>query len=66
MKPRTQLRLVRAPASQYVLATTFEGNVLDVGKPVEMYAPPDEWPEDSEFCKVPWDEIEPRFGAPAR
>lgn len=65
LKPRAQLRLVRAPASRYVLATTFEGDELERGEPVELCAPPDEWPEDSEFCNVPWDELERRFGPPA-
>jgi hypothetical protein len=41
---------------------SFLGQPLDIGSPTELKAPPDDWPEEDEFCDIPWAELENRLG----
>lgn len=59
--PRRQLRLIRAPASGVAIASEFHGDALPPGDPIELTAPPDEWPEHEEICKVPWSQLTATF-----
>jgi hypothetical protein len=60
--PCAQLRVVRAPVSRLVLSNAFTGQPFDLPAPSELVIPPDEWPEQDEYCEVPWDAIESRYG----
>jgi len=58
---RTGLRIVRAPRTRYVLEQHFFGDVLDPGEPRELTAPPSQWPEQDEYCDIPWHQLEARL-----
>lgn len=61
--PRSELIMVRAPATRLVIDKRFGGNVMEVGAPAELGAPPREWPESEDICDIPWDDLERRLGA---
>lgn len=60
--PRSDLMIVRAPRTRFVIKKSFSGARLKVGQPVELCVQPDRWPEDEAYCEVPWSELETRFG----
>lgn len=60
-KPRTRLTMVRAPETRLVIDKTFSGDSLDAGDPLDLLASPNDWPEDDEFCDIPWDNLEATF-----
>ena len=62
-RPQAGLRLVRAPASGYVLSTQSSGAELSVGLPLALTVKPAEWPEDESLCPIPWDQLEQRLGS---
>jgi hypothetical protein len=59
--PRAQLRVVRAQNSRRVLSSEFLGPNLALSTPLDLLAPPSAWPEQDEYCQVPWAELEGRF-----
>ncbi len=61
-RPRSGLTLVRAPHSGIVLETSFSGEPLAVGAPIELAASPRDWPEADAYCAIPWDQLERRLG----
>ena len=65
-RPRAQLRVVRAPDSRVILRSEFAGPSLSLPEPTDLLAPPSAWPEEDEYCPVPWDELEARFGEAPR
>ncbi|KQU67929.1 MULTISPECIES: hypothetical protein [unclassified Rhizobacter] len=64
--PRAQLRVVRAPDSRVILSSEFAGSSLSLPEPTDLLAPPSAWPDEDEYCPVPWDELEARFGEASR
>ena len=58
---RMGLHIVRAPHTRYILEQKFFGDVLDPGEPIEITAPPSRWPEQDEYCDIPWHQLEPRL-----
>jgi hypothetical protein len=60
--PRVQFRFARAPASRYVLNSTFSGPPLQLENPLQLTVPPRQWPETEEFCEISWDDLEIRLG----
>jgi hypothetical protein len=62
-QPQVELKLVRAPASRIILGRTFSGGELALASPLELAAPPKDWPESGAYCGTPWEELEARFAA---
>ena len=60
--PRTELRLVRGPRSGRMISAIFDGTALDAGPPIELAAPPEEWPESEQYCDIAWSDLETRLG----
>lgn len=60
-KPSKRLTMVRAPLSQLVIGKSFSGDVLDASEIIDLTA--DKWPEDDDFCDIPWAELETRLSA---
>ncbi|MFG6457386.1 hypothetical protein [Roseateles sp. BYS96W] len=60
--PRSKLVLVRAPRSGWIISQACDGEVLDVGEPVELAVAPEYWPAAEALCGIPWDELESRLG----
>ncbi len=61
LQPRRCLVLVRAPLTGYVLGRAWSGEPFESTEAIEMTAPPEDWPESDEFCKLAWDEAEHRL-----
>ncbi|GEM_PF-2332082 len=59
--PRRHLRVTRAPVSGVAIVCEFTGDALQLGDPIEISVPPDQWPEHEEVCKVPWSELKSTF-----
>ena len=57
LKPASQARLLRAPASRHVLSLAFSGEAFDPS-PVMELGDCALWPDDEELWKVPWGEVE--------
>jgi len=57
-EPLSQLKIVKAPESDFVISTNFSGESVDVFGPTELTVSPDKWPEDEEFCSIYWSQIE--------
>ena len=64
--PRAQLHVVRAPESRVILRSEFAGPSLLLPEPTDLLAPPSAWPDEDEYCPVPWHELEARFGEAPR
>ena len=60
-QPCTELRIIRAPRTQYVIGKQFSGAALDAGAPRELTLAPESWPESETFCKIRWDDLEGRL-----
>ena len=60
--PRTELVMVRAPASGVVVDKRFSGDVLSAGEPRELAVRPAEWPQPERCCAIPWNELDTRLG----
>jgi len=60
--PRSELVMVRAPSSGFVISKSFSGVLLDAGTPVELSLHPKLWPESESDCSIPWAELESRLG----
>lgn len=61
--PMSELVLVRAPSTGFVIGTTFSGAPLEPGDPIEIYADPKDWPESETYCDIPWADLESRLGS---
>ena len=61
-KPMSQLVLVRAPQTRFVVSSTFSGFPLESGDPIDLVLDPEEWPESESYCAIPWFELESRLG----
>ena len=57
-EPQSVVTIVKAPLSQFTINVSFSGDEIDVLGPFELTASPKEWPEDQEFCSIPWDQLE--------
>jgi hypothetical protein len=64
--PRSELLIVRAPKTGFVISKQFPGASLDVGDPHELVIEPKLWPETEAYCDIPWDELERRLSTLAR
>lgn len=62
-KPQRAVTIVKAPRSQFTISTSFGGENIDIHGPVEMTASPNSWPEDEDFCSIPWSQIEEQLCA---
>lgn len=60
--PRSQLVIVRAPRTRFILSTVFSGTPLETGAPVLLAVEPEKWPEAEEYCDIAWEELEQRLG----
>ncbi len=61
---RSELAVVRAPRARHVIHKQFSGELLDAGPPAVLTLDPAQWPEDEEFCPIPWEELDARLAAP--
>jgi hypothetical protein len=61
IRPRSELTIVRAPNSGIVLDTAFASEPLDAGAPLELEAPPRDWPEADAYSAIPWNDLERRL-----
>lgn len=61
-RPQEKLVLIRAPRTGSVISRTFSGKALEVGDPIELACPPEEWPQSESYCNIPWDELKARLG----
>ncbi len=59
----SELCLVRALRTGFVLITQFSGTPLEVGVPSELNLPPKNWPQPETYCDIPWGELETRLSA---
>jgi hypothetical protein len=57
-EPQSIITIVKAPRSQLTINVSFSGDEIDIDGPSELTASPDKWPEDQEFCSIPWDQLE--------
>ena len=64
-RPQSNLVIVRAPKSGWVLDRKPSGAELRVGPPVDLMADDKEWPEDETLCNIPWSQLDARLGYPA-
>lgn len=62
-QPRTQLLMVRAPNTTYVISQIFSGDIVDAGEPLELLAPPKKWPAQNSLLNMPWDQLEANFSS---
>lgn len=60
-RPKSQLRIVRAPLTRFAIAKAVAGGPLAADVVGELTVPPEQWPEPDEFCDIPWHELEQRF-----
>ncbi len=61
-KPCTNLVIVRAPNTGYVISKHFSGEPLLSGDPHELAVGPKEWPDSDAYCDIPWQQLETRLG----
>jgi hypothetical protein len=61
-KPMSELVLVRAPQTRFVIGSTFSGLPLEAGDPIDLVLDPEEWPESESYCAIPWFELGSRLG----
>lgn len=61
--PRSELVMVRAPKTGFVIDKAFAGARLEAGEPVEISVGPEQWPESECYVSIPWPELELRLGA---
>ncbi|WP_299803222.1 hypothetical protein [uncultured Shewanella sp.] len=60
-KPRSKLRIVKAPNTGYFITQEFVGNELLLPEPTDLFSSPDKWPEGESWCNIPWNELESRL-----
>jgi hypothetical protein len=60
-QPTTNLVLVRAPNSGFVISEQFSGAPVTSGPPRELTVAPKFWPEDRGYCDIPWSDLENRL-----
>jgi hypothetical protein len=60
-QPCSNLIMIRAPKTGYVIDKIFSGELLDAGEPLDLLASPDDWPENEEFCDIAWDDLEATY-----
>ena len=61
-RPSTELTMVRAPATRFVLDKRFGGSAMKLSAPIELTVRLEEWPEQDEFCAISWGDLETRLG----
>jgi hypothetical protein len=61
-QPYSQLLIMRAPRTRFILNTVFSGAPLDAGALVPLAVDPKKWPEAEEYCDIPWEELNRRLG----
>lgn len=54
----SQLRIVRAVASETIISEAFSGTELPVESTNDLLIDPRRWPEDREYFSVPWAELD--------
>lgn len=65
-RPMSKLVMVRLPQTGWVISRTFSGEPLEAADPIELAAPPEQWPEDDAYCGIPWSQLESVLGLKAR
>lgn len=65
-QPKSELVMVRTPATGLVIGQKFSGEVLNVGEPIVLELAPDRWPESEAYCSIPWLKLESKLGPSAR
>ena len=60
--PSSNLVIVRAPNTKFVLSKQFSGAALDAGAPIELKTSPKSWPESETLSKIAWSDLENRLG----
>lgn len=61
----TELLMVRAPNTTFVVRKEFSGTPLDPGELHDMDDAAEKWPEDESICDIPWADLEKHFSMPA-
>lgn len=61
--PLHRLRIVRAPATQFLLSREFSGAPIAISKTPYLNIPPDKWPESDSWCDIPWRELESKLSS---
>jgi hypothetical protein len=62
-KPMSRLVMVRAPRTGWIISSTFYGEPLEAGQPIELTVSPERWPKTDEYCSIPWAELQSTLGA---
>jgi hypothetical protein len=62
-EPQNVVTIVKAPLSQFTIKVSFSGDEIDVFGPFELTASPSKWPEDQQYCSIPWDQLEKKLCA---
>lgn len=57
----TELLMVCAPKTGFVIRKEFSGAPLDPGELHDMDDAPEKWPEDESLCDVAWHDLEKHF-----
>lgn len=60
-EPQSLVSIVKAPQSGFTISVSFNGEDIDILGPIEISAPPTQWPEDEDFCSIPWEQIEQKL-----
>jgi hypothetical protein len=60
-RPCTNLVMVRAPKTGYVISKQFSGESLSLSEPRELTLGPEKWPEQETCCEIPWEKLEARL-----
>lgn len=60
-KPQSELIMVRAPNTKFVISKLFSGTPLQIDAPSVMGIGPDQWPESEEYCSIPWNKLDRRL-----
>lgn len=64
-RTHTDLLMVRAPNTNFVIRKEFSGAPLDPGELHNIDDAPEKWPEDESLSNIPWDDLERYFSIPA-
>lgn len=62
-KPCRELQIIRAPNTKYFIEQKFSGEGVPLSDPIEITVPPEQWPEQESWCKIPWHDLESRLSA---
>ena len=60
-EPQSLVTIVKAPQSGFTISVDFNGENIDILGPTQITVAPNQWPDDEQFCAIPWEQIEQRL-----